>query len=43
MSGDKILFLDLVTVHRELREEVVSVFKTALATAGFQRYGSRIT
>jgi dTDP-4-amino-4,6-dideoxygalactose transaminase len=35
MSSDSIPFLDLVTVHRELREELLSVFKTALDTAGF--------
>jgi len=28
-------FVDLVTVHRELREELRSVFETALDTAGF--------
>jgi dTDP-4-amino-4,6-dideoxygalactose transaminase len=31
----KIPFLDLVTPHRELEEELLSVFKTALGTAGF--------
>src|SRR2546429_4741330 len=35
MIADKIAFLDLVTVHRELREELRSVFETALDTAGF--------
>jgi dTDP-4-amino-4,6-dideoxygalactose transaminase len=35
MVADKIPFLDLVTVHRELREELRSVFETALDTAGF--------
>src|SRR5713226_1363399 len=35
MIADKIPFLDLVTVHRELREELRSVFETALDTAGF--------
>jgi dTDP-4-amino-4,6-dideoxygalactose transaminase len=35
MSSDSIPFLDLVTVHRELREELLSVFKTALDTAAF--------
>lgn len=35
MSTGKIPFLDLVTVHRELREELRSVFDTALDTAGF--------
>src|SRR2546430_14823344 len=35
MSGDRIPFLDLVTVHRELEGELLSVFKTALDTAGF--------
>jgi dTDP-4-amino-4,6-dideoxygalactose transaminase len=35
MIVDKIPFLDLVTVHRELREELRSVFETTLDTAGF--------
>jgi dTDP-4-amino-4,6-dideoxygalactose transaminase len=35
MSTSEIPFLDLVTVHRELREELRSVFETALDTAGF--------
>ena len=36
MSQDaKIPFVDLVTPHRELQEELVDVFKAALATAGF--------
>jgi dTDP-4-amino-4,6-dideoxygalactose transaminase len=36
MSGDKgIPFLDLVTPHQELREELCAVFNTALDTAGF--------
>ena len=35
MIADKIAFLDLVTVHRELREELRSVFETALDTASF--------
>jgi dTDP-4-amino-4,6-dideoxygalactose transaminase len=35
MSADKIPFLDLVTVHRELQTELLAVFETALATAGF--------
>src|SRR5262245_66619110 len=35
MIADKIPFLDLVTVHRELRDELRSVFNTALDTAGF--------
>jgi dTDP-4-amino-4,6-dideoxygalactose transaminase len=35
MTADKIPFLDLVTVHRELRQELRSVFETALDTAGF--------
>src|SRR4030095_4380202 len=35
MIADKIPFLDLVTVHRELREELRSVFETALDTASF--------
>ena len=35
MSDEKILFLDLVTVHRGLQDEFVDVLKTALSTAGF--------
>src|SRR2546430_2176351 len=35
MSTNKIPFLDLVTVHRELREELLSVFETSFDTAGF--------
>jgi dTDP-4-amino-4,6-dideoxygalactose transaminase len=35
MNMGEIPFLDLVTVHRELREELRSVFETALDTAGF--------
>src|SRR5258708_5730655 len=36
MTGNgKIPFLDLVTPHRELEEELVSVFRTVLKTAGF--------
>jgi dTDP-4-amino-4,6-dideoxygalactose transaminase len=35
MSTGEIPFLDLVTVHRELREELRSVFETALDIAGF--------
>src|SRR5437870_9371638 len=35
MSTGETPFLDLVTVHRELREELRSVFETALDTAGF--------
>lgn len=35
MSTDRIPFLDLVTVHQELREELRTVFETALNTAGF--------
>jgi dTDP-4-amino-4,6-dideoxygalactose transaminase len=31
----KVPFLDLVTPHRELEEELLAVFKTALGTAGF--------
>ncbi len=34
-SNGKIPFLDLVTPHQELEEELVSVFRTALRTAGF--------
>jgi len=35
MTADPIPFLDLVTVHRELRGELRSVFEAALDTAGF--------
>jgi len=35
MTTDKIPFLDLITVHRELREEFRSVFETALDAASF--------
>jgi dTDP-4-amino-4,6-dideoxygalactose transaminase len=35
MNTREIPFLDLVTVHRDLREELRSVFETALDTAGF--------
>src|SRR5438132_5130157 len=35
MITGEIPFLDLVTVHRELREELRLVFETALDTAGF--------
>ncbi len=34
-QNDKIPFVDLVTPHRELQDELVDVFKAALATAGF--------
>jgi len=34
-DNDKIPFLDLVTPHLELEEELVSVFRNALKTAGF--------
>jgi dTDP-4-amino-4,6-dideoxygalactose transaminase len=34
-QNGKIPFVDLVTPHRELQEELVNVFKAALATAGF--------
>src|SRR5262245_444173 len=35
MSAGKVPFLDLVTVHRELRAELRAVFESALDTAGF--------
>src|SRR5256886_8322932 len=35
MNTGEIPFLDLVTVHRELREELRAVFESALDTAGF--------
>jgi dTDP-4-amino-4,6-dideoxygalactose transaminase len=35
MSHEKIPFLDLVTVHRELQDDLVEVVKAALKTAGF--------
>jgi dTDP-4-amino-4,6-dideoxygalactose transaminase len=34
-QSGKIPFVDLITPHRELQEELVTVFKNALATAGF--------
>src|SRR5574338_475416 len=33
--NQKVPFLDLITPHRELREELLEVFQTALDTAGF--------
>lgn len=35
MTKENIPFLDLVTVHRELEDELVDVLKTALKSAGF--------
>jgi dTDP-4-amino-4,6-dideoxygalactose transaminase len=35
MSSPSIPFLDLITVHRDLREELRAVFEAALDTAGF--------
>ena len=35
MSHEKIPFLDLVTVHRELQDDLVEVVKVALDSAGF--------
>jgi dTDP-4-amino-4,6-dideoxygalactose transaminase len=35
MTGEAIPFLDLVTSHRELEEELVQVFRTALRSAAF--------
>src|SRR5574341_888686 len=35
MNDKKVPFLDLVSVHRELEEELVGIFKAALDTAGF--------
>jgi dTDP-4-amino-4,6-dideoxygalactose transaminase len=35
MKNEKIPFLDLVTVHRELQDEFVDILKTALNSAGF--------
>jgi dTDP-4-amino-4,6-dideoxygalactose transaminase len=35
LTNTKIPFLDLVTLHEELKEELSSVFKRALETAGF--------
>ncbi len=35
MSDAKIPFLYLVTVHRELQDEFVEIFKAALDSAGF--------
>jgi dTDP-4-amino-4,6-dideoxygalactose transaminase len=35
MTANNVSFLDLVTPHQELKEELCEVFKTALDTAGF--------
>jgi len=35
MSDTDVPFFDLVTVHRELEDELVEVFRAALRTAGF--------
>jgi dTDP-4-amino-4,6-dideoxygalactose transaminase len=35
MSSEKIPFLDLVTVHHELQDELLAVVKSALGNAGF--------
>src|ERR1700722_5340471 len=35
MTATNIPFLDLVTPHQEMKEELCEVFKTALDTAGF--------
>lgn len=35
MSNEPIPFLDLVTIHRELEEELIGILRTALRTAGF--------
>src|SRR5581483_2093602 len=35
MSNQNIPFLDIVTPHRELEEELVAVFRAAITTAGF--------
>ena len=35
METNRIPFLDLVTPHQELKEELVAVFECALETAGF--------
>jgi dTDP-4-amino-4,6-dideoxygalactose transaminase len=35
MSNQNIPFLDLVTPHAELKDELCEIFKTALSTAGF--------
>jgi dTDP-4-amino-4,6-dideoxygalactose transaminase len=34
-TSEKVPFLDLVTPHRELEEELVAVFRSSLRTAGF--------
>ena len=34
-SSDRVPFLDLVTVHRELEDELLAVVEAALDTAGF--------
>ena len=35
MTDERVPFLDLVTVHQELQDDLVEVLKTALGTAGF--------
>src|SRR6266852_2336289 len=35
MGNEKVPFLDLVTVHKGIQEELVGVLRTALDTAGF--------
>src|SRR5215831_20980325 len=35
VKGMKVPFLNLVTVHQELQEELVEIFKAVLGTAGF--------
>lgn len=35
MSNDKIPFLDLITPHREMEEELIAIVRKAIQTAGF--------
>src|SRR5262245_4525355 len=35
MTSDTIPFLNLIAAHRELKEELLTVFETALDTSGF--------
>src|SRR5258708_37900279 len=35
MANDQIPFLDLVTPHKEMEQELVNVFRSALHSAGF--------
>ena len=44
MSNKPVPFLDLVSPHRELEDELVDVFRRALRSAAFDDYGgTRVT